>query len=301
MRQLRQQMKRNAKWALHKSWGKAIAIILIGVAISLLFTILETIVTLVLDIPTFLDVADTLTNFIDDIPNTTYLSLGVTMVIALLSFFVMSPLELGIKQWFYGVSDGKSEDIASIFSFFDSAKLFFKSLWLNICIFFKMFFYGIVMFALNIVLTIAIIIVSQGAPSRLQMVIVSGGIILDILLFFCALIFLKIFSFRYFLAPYLIFENRDLSVREAIKGSVQETKGHKQNLFTFWLSFLGWYALSIFIFPALYVYPYTRTSFSIYARYIIAQQDFSPSTIKAEATREFSASQELDADTETVE
>ena len=49
--------------------------------------------------------------------------------------------------------------------------------------------------------------------------------------------------YSYFLVPYIVAENPDMTAREAITLSRKMMKGHKWQCFVFELSFLGWEVL----------------------------------------------------------
>lgn len=52
-------------------------------------------------------------------------------------------------------------------------------------------------------------------------------------------------SFAYSMTPYILEENPDMRASEAIKRSEEMMRGHKFDLFYLYLSFLGWYLLSV--------------------------------------------------------
>lgn len=112
---LRKQVKYNAKRCLCNSWGKAVAISLMGVAIYLLFAIIEMIANLLLTLP-----AQT-SYLIPGISDSWLLSFAISVVMAIGSFLLLVPLNLGITSWYYSLSDGISEDILNIFCFLQIA------------------------------------------------------------------------------------------------------------------------------------------------------------------------------------
>lgn len=73
--------------------------------------------------------------------------------------------------------------------------------------------------------------------------------------------------YSYFLVPYIVAENPDMTARQAITLSRKMMKGHKWQCFVFELSFLGWEvlgALTMGIFNILYTNPYQVASFTRY-------------------------------------
>ncbi|MGN0739388.1 MAG: DUF975 family protein [Treponema sp.] len=67
--------------------------------------------------------------------------------------------------------------------------------------------------------------------------------ILIFLLLIASIIFIAIKSIQYSQMPFIIAENKNISVRKAMKLSIELTKGNKGNLFVLGLSFIGWYLL----------------------------------------------------------
>lgn len=66
-------------------------------------------------------------------------------------------------------------------------------------------------------------------------------------------------GYAYSMTPYILMEEPELSVQDALKKSMAMTKGHKWEMFVFDLSFLGWIILSCFtcgILMIFYVAPY---------------------------------------------
>lgn len=77
--------------------------------------------------------------------------------------------------------------------------------------------------------------------------------------------------FSYFMVPYIIAENPDISGKEAIKLSSKITKGHKWELFILSVSFFLWNifgVLTLGIGYILYVNPYKTVTYAEYAVYL---------------------------------
>ena len=73
--------------------------------------------------------------------------------------------------------------------------------------------------------------------------------------------------YSYFLVPFIVAENPDMTARQAITLSRNMMKGHKWQCFVFELSFLGWEVLGVFtmgIFDILFTNPYKMAVFTRY-------------------------------------
>ena len=73
-------------------------------------------------------------------------------------------------------------------------------------------------------------------------------------------------GFRYAMAPYIMAENPDIGIREAVNLSKQMMAGHKGRLFGLQLSFIGWALLSALTFGigSLWLNPYMNTAFAAF-------------------------------------
>jgi len=73
-------------------------------------------------------------------------------------------------------------------------------------------------------------------------------------------------GFRYALAPYIMAENPDIGIREAVNLSKQMMAGHKGRLFGLNFSFIGWAMLSALTFGIgnLWLNPYMNTAFAAF-------------------------------------
>ncbi len=69
-------------------------------------------------------------------------------------------------------------------------------------------------------------------------------------------------TYRYAMAPYIMAENPDIGIMEAIEESKQMMNGHKMDLFWLHLSFLGWAFLCVFTLGigALWLNPYMNVT-----------------------------------------
>ena len=73
-------------------------------------------------------------------------------------------------------------------------------------------------------------------------------------------------SFSYAMLPYILHDNPELSVKDALRKSEIMMKGHKFDLFCLVLSFLGWIILAIFTFGIGYLWliPYMYCSMAAF-------------------------------------
>ena len=273
------QVKQNARRALRYNWGKAVAIVLLVAALFLFFSVLYGILNLLTGIGAYFDIYRTQMNFFDDIHNLSLLSLAISLILSLGFFFVMAPLRLGIDLWCYEVSGGQETEVSAVFRCFSGGKMFFRSLGLQISLFFRLLFW-----LLLLCLPSAVCLAGAGyllgagaqggplAPLAVTLCCLSsfflaaGGMVL-----FCLV------RNRYFLAPYYLLDG-NTSVCRAVKLSRKSMKGFKGKIFRFQLSFVGWWLSCLLVIPIVYVFPYYEMSRVLYGRYIMeyARRSASP-------------------------
>lgn len=85
----------------------------------------------------------------------------------------------------------------------------------------------------------------------------------------------------YSFAPYILMDNPEMEPLDAIKLSKKMTDGYKAELFTVWLSFIGWFFVGMITFgiAMFWVYPYISTTYALY--YDALKQNYSE-TIEGE-------------------
>lgn len=77
-------------------------------------------------------------------------------------------------------------------------------------------------------------------------------------------------AYSYSMAPYIIIENPEMSVKDAIAESQKMMKGRKLDLFVLQWSFIGWYLLSSITFGIAYIYvmPYCQATITNFYRFL---------------------------------
>ncbi len=94
-------------------------------------------------------------------------------------------------------------------------------------------------------------------------------------LFWCfTVVGIAVKRYSYYMVPFIVAENPDMTAREAITLSRKMMKGHKWECFIFELSFIGWEILSMMtlgLVGVLYTNPYKTAAFTQYYAVIRAQ------------------------------
>lgn len=269
---LRKLCKRNGSRCLYNNWGKAVAIVLLLLATALLFTMIELIINLLLGVPVVIDPQKD-GYFLNNLPNTSILAMILTCIMMLGSFLVMAPLNLGITTWYYGLSQGESPEVLSIFNVF-SGRSYFRALTLKIHLWGRKIIWALIYFALPIAIGVASIwLMGHGVfymDLNLGYAISICGLFFAGLLAVMMAVLYVLHIQKYFLAEYYVV-NENCGVWEAIKKSRHASRGKRGEILLFRLSFLPLFLLCIFVIPTLYVLPYYSISSMLYARVLMEQ------------------------------
>jgi hypothetical protein len=210
-------------------------------------------------VPEFMDYAATPSIAFDDMANVAMVSTLISLLISLLIFFVMTPLQQGCARWFYRRTGGEQEPVSGVFFYFETAKSYFRSLGLYFQIGLRSFGWMLLP-ALPMAATIVFIMfykrqLGGNLPNAVFAVVVILMVIWAVLLVILSIMI----SLRYFLAPYLLAEHPEQKAGQCIKNGVHLVKGHKAELFGFMLSFFRMGAAvcidcSNFLCPAVYAF-----------------------------------------------
>ncbi|HEX2937494.1 MAG TPA: DUF975 family protein, partial [Ruminiclostridium sp.] len=225
-------------------------------------------------------------------------SLLISAVFSIITFCLLSPLILGMAEWYWNLTSGTKPEIGHVFGWYGSGRLFGKSLLLRINVGVRQAFWGILCFALPGALTIAaqyfIKDINLNAKSftaaEIQNISYGGLLMMAGLFFFAGGMFLYIFATsKYILANYLVVEDTTVKTTKAVQNSIRISKGYRWELTKFVLSYAGW-ALGFFaaVFfstvsglvigsvmmlltaaMVLYVIPYYYSALTLFVKHII--------------------------------
>lgn len=272
MANLRVQSKYNGLKALKGSWIKAIIIMLI---IGLLYFGVSKLEDAYRNILGIQDISDS------GLPNITPLSLLISLCFTAILFLIMSPLILGMTEWYWNMTNGEPSEIGDIFGWYGSLKLYGKSLLLRINVGVRKLLWGLITCGIPAAIVAAgeYYLLKVNTNSRtlsgtdMQNLLFGG-----ILAFFGATlmlggIFLYVYIIsRYILANFLLVEDNSRKIGNVVRDSIKYTKTYRWELTKFVLSFAGWFISCIAILPALYVIPYFSSSITVYSKHIIYEK-----------------------------
>ena len=309
------------------AWGRSVGILLLCLFPAALIKLLEQGVRTACDVAIFADYNGTPGLALDDRINVSLASTAITVAVGLLLLAVMAPLAQGVLRWFYRRTAGEDEPVSAVFHYFETARDYFKAVWLRLLVDVKLFLWALLLYGPLAVLTGMWGAYLRRAPDLSTGYASTFFFLLAALWAVLAAVLLGLLALRYLLAPWLLAEHPDWKARKAIRQGVRYARGYKGSLFTFGLSFAGWWSpaiLAVLICLSLpfcapyyrldlfgsmgalalaqglllfYVGPYMLASFAMYGRYLIQlggsggppEEEAPP----ADLTREYEPSGEL--------
>lgn len=262
-------IKKNASAALANHWGSALAIFFLLAAFYLLFSIADAIMTHVLGVTLFLDVAGTPGIVLDDVLSLSAPSLLSGGAVFAVSFVVMSPLLLGTVRWFFKLGEGDPKPSYDILYYYSSFRLFFRSVGTAV-------HFGGRMIASLIVCTVpgaVILTVGQllrsNADGNIFSIIAIISMVIGALLLGGGILLCIVWVMRYFLAPFLIAEDDGAAVARCFRQSAGAMKGNRGMIGLLIGSMSLQLVLCTLILPLLYVAPMLCASLAIASKYIM--------------------------------
>jgi uncharacterized membrane protein len=205
----------------------------------------------------------------------------VQIVFSALAFLILSPLLLGMLEWYWNLTGGKKTGVGDIFAWYGSGKLYGKSLLLGINIGIRTLLWGILTCGVPAVLIAAASYYNNGinfeqsnlSAIEVQKLLIAGILfMLGGLLMLGGILLLIFITSKYITAMFLIVEDNSRKVSEVIKDSIKYTRKFRWEITKFILSYTGWFITCIFLVPSLYVVPYFCSSLSVFEKHIIYSQ-----------------------------
>jgi len=266
---IRKLIKKDARLALKSAFSKAASITLTLAAVGIFFYLLESLLYYILDIRPVAEMVAELPFPVTALPEIPLLGLAVSGGCLLLSFLLLSPLNLGAVKWYYELSSGGEASFELLFTYFSSFKLYCRALWYAINLSVRSFFWTLLFLLPGSFCLAAASWLYSVENIPLYLSVVSLLMVIGVFLLAFGCVFAFIYLQKYYVASYLICQDNTVPAIQCFKTSCRYSRGSRGFIALFRLSFLLWYLLCVFIFPVLYVIPYTEASYAIYAKYLI--------------------------------
>lgn len=181
--------------------------------------------------------------------------------IGIFSYIALVPFNYGRDIWFYENARKNRLSPARLFSFYSIRKSF-GAIKITLAVQLRKFIITLLFLTPSVAVGGYIIFaLRQGIGQLIFIALTVSSVVLGITGVFFAFVFCQ----RYFLAPYLYFENEPCKANEVVKLSckIMDKKCFETAMLK--LSFFPWWLLCVLAFPAVYVYPYYKLSISFKA------------------------------------
>ena len=279
-------LKRNSKLALKDNWGRAIFVLLIHLGVSALLSALLWVATNTFLQPVFQNPTMEPAGLpLFELFTAYQRRLILLCVFTLLGCLVLAPLQLGRLYWFRWLVHGKSLPLNEMFRFFESFRAFRRAVWYYLNLHARALVWGLAFYAIPCGVMVASVFTLQGGGERSTLMLATVGLTFSVALLLLASILFLAFLNRYILVAYLLCEDEELRVCQAIRTSIRYTRGYRFSFLLYGLTFLGWLLVSALTLGlgAIYTAPYLNTAYAMYSRYIIEKNRYIPPN----ATQEF--------------
>ncbi|MFV0402253.1 MAG: DUF975 family protein [Oscillospiraceae bacterium] len=269
-------LKANSKHALQNNWGKAILVLLAPFAVSFIMGIFLQVGVLTYQSSLYYASSGSISgaqDFIRVLGAMTPL-FAMQGVFLLVSFFLIGPLQMGAYYWFLQLVKGEAPSAGKVFHFFENFRRYRRALWFNISLSVRQALWMLLFLLVPYLLLFGVIMIPTLFPALARSasfgLMMGMGIIVLVLLFIAAILLVSAYLNKYYLAAYLFVDDDAMTVSQAVKESIEYSKGYRFSLLWFSLSFIGWSILSAFAWPVMfYSMPYMNTAYAMYAQYII--------------------------------
>lgn len=177
------------------------------------------------------------------------------------------PISFGLAICFIEIKRGNHVECIDYFKFgFSNFKKYWcvtgnilKKIWLYLLLYFVLIFATVF---------IAIFLTAFSVAMESTFIALFGCLLIFILLaaFIAVAVLLVIKSYLYVLAPYIAWDNQDMSAKDIVEKSEELMKGHRGEYFLLCLSFIGWFLLSIFTLGIglLWIIPYMEIAIVVF-------------------------------------
>lgn len=240
-------VKHTAKTALKNNWPKAAAVCVIPVCAWLI-----------------VGLTTSLTAFVANE------AVG-TVLFAVLSFFLLLPLFLGVIRFFWRMIFGADDSPVSVFYWFSGKSNYLRAVKLELLLAVRALFFGLILFIPAMIVDLfsgSFLYDALKIPIPLW---TSNLYYLSLFLKSVASVILAFVMARYYIAPFLLIADEDMDAAEAIHMSDVISKSTMLDFIYLFFSLLGWIILSVLIIPIMFTLPYIITSLSVHTRFAIAE------------------------------
>ena len=252
------EMKREALYSLKGKWGLGVGSTILYFILSYVVSMAAMLILLIPGIIIFLSVVSLTGSFEEE---TMSIGAGITFGIFYCIMIILSNASYGITSYgytnvFLQISKREDAKVDHLFEGFRGFKRMMKTMWAMLAI---LLYTGT--WIPMLLIGLFALLGEEGNTSFA----IAFFVLLAI-----SIVGMIVMYFSYALTYYVMIENPEYSVSQAMKECKNLMKGHKLDLFLLWLSFIGWAILALLTFGIgfLWLSPYMSTTTAHFYRYI---------------------------------
>lgn len=183
--------------------------------------------------------------------------------------FLIIPLILGLLDYFRALAFGEEANFNRLFIGFTSADEYTRYLSFSLSMFIRVVL-AYAFLSLPSSITKAMSEPSTYTTLNLPIPVWTTALsVISSMLYIFGLCLLVVFMLRYFMAPFLLVSNKDMSAKEAIMLSKIISKGHKFEFVKLAFSMIFYIILSLFFLPLLFTLPYFMMCYVTLCRFTV--------------------------------
>ncbi len=202
-------------------------------------------------------------------------SVAVSVLFCALLIFLICPLFLGLLRLFKNLILEYKTDPLEIFVYFAAFPAYKRAIRLILELFARFIFYGVIaLIPAGIIKLITSDLFFRILNTDIPLWSASLNTLLSFLIGMAALS-VFILMLRFYLAPFLLVADDDMTVGEAIHMSTILSRRSSSELWSLAFSFLGIFFINLFMIPLIFTLPYILCALTVHSRYAIANFNLS--------------------------
>lgn len=180
--------------------------------------------------------------------------IAAALLLMLTAYLSVTPLYFGIRWFFWQASGGNIMPLSSLFACYSSSETVLRCLKIKIVTDMRKLTLLLIFCGMGYIeVTLGKRLQEYSGESKAaEMAVILGCVVMGI----CMIILFFVFNLKYIPVGYLLAGNPDSEPEEILSESAAMVNKKKGFMLSFYLSFAGWLALCLLVFPILFVAPY---------------------------------------------
>ncbi len=214
--------------------------------------------------------------------------LGYLIVFAVLMFFAISPLFLGVLNYFRRLIWEQEDSVLIVFKYFSSVALFKRALKFTLLLCARLIVSSLIFFSPYFVIWL---LSNEKLYEFFDLslpVWTSNLWALNSFVIFISLLLVCFYMLRYYLAAFIFVANDEIDAAEALNMSQIISRRTGGDFFGLLLSFAPWILISLFVAPLIFTVPYFLASYCVHCRFAVTAYNLDVDRFNSEPAPSFS-------------